>query len=103
MAGTDSSERSAAREAVGKAIQEWVNVIHRENLENALSGYQDGDDPIDTDEAVMVSAFAAMVEYQSQSLIAQEATGSSVCVPDMQLASTTRGLFEFGTDAFGRH
>ena len=76
----------AAREEMDAAIKKYVK------LKAEVDGHPD----------IYVSAWAGFAEYESTSLMDQNATGSMLFSPDDQLRSTTRGLFMFGVDAYQR-
>ncbi|QPL15024.1 hypothetical protein SEA_HAUNTER_10 [Microbacterium phage Haunter] len=82
----DSPERQAARNALDEAVRQWTKVVAKEN------GVED---PI-------VLGWAGYAEYTSVSLEAEDSTGNTTMVPDGQSGAMSRGLFEFGRDAFRR-
>jgi len=86
MAGKDSEALDAARTALGKAVREFVAVMSAER------GHEDS----------YVYGWAAYAEYTTADMQREEMSGNVVMVPDDQTASSSRGLFEFGADAFRR-
>lgn len=86
MAGQDSLELNKARENVDKAIREFVRVQAHER------GQED----------IYVVAWVGFAEYVSRDMVVDEKSAISAIIPDDQNAATSRGLFEFGTDAFSR-
>ena len=83
---TDSTELAEARAAADKAIRAYVAVRSQE-LEHP---------------GAYVVGWAAYAEYTTVDFERDEQSGNMVIVPDAQAASMSRGLFEFGVDAFAR-
>lgn len=83
---TDSEELAAKRLAVDKAIKDFISCQAEEH------GQSDA----------YVLGWAAFAEYTSIDLESEDATGNVVLVPDGQAGSMSRGLFDFGADAFSR-
>lgn len=82
----DSTELAAARTAADKAVREFVTVHAKEHgRENAY-----------------VTGWATFAEYVTSEFVREEMSATVVLVPDDQHAATSRGLFEFGSDAFKR-
>lgn len=78
---------SELRTAVGKAIQDFV--LYQAEV------IREHKDPI-------IAGWAVMVEYTNMEMYHEDSSAAMVVVPDDQSASTTRGLFEFGCEAFSR-
>lgn len=83
----ESEERSDAREEMDRAVRKFVSIVAKE----------DGV----TDSSVVLG-WVGFAEYTSVELEAMDATGSVSLVPDGQPTSMSRGLSEFGSDAFSR-
>ena len=82
----DSPAVAAARSELDAAVKKFVSIQAEEE------GYPD----------IYVSAWAGFAEYESRALMEAESTGNMVMIPSDQVASTSRGLFHFGADAFSR-
>lgn len=87
----DRPEVAAARARLTEAIEEFVRVTAAER------GEED-----DAHGKPVTLGWVAFAEYSSMGLMDEDATSSVVMVPDSQIASTSRGLYEFGVDAFSR-
>ena len=85
-ASPDSPEIAAARAAADKAVRAYVE------LRAAELGYP----------GAYTLGWSAFAEYTTVNFERNEESGNMVIVPDMQAASMSRGLFEFGADAFRR-
>ena len=83
-ADPDSAELSAARAVVDKAIRAYVE------LRAGELGYP----------GAYVIGWSAFSEYTTIDFERNEQTGNIVIAPDAQPSSMSRGLFEFGADAF---
>lgn len=88
MSGTDSEELSIARASVDAAVRQYVRVHAQER----------GIDP----SSVFVTGWSGFAEYITPDYVQNDQSGNVVIVPDDQNAATSRGLFEFGADAFSR-
>lgn len=86
MAGHDSEALDTARTALGKAVRDFVEIMSSER------GHDNS----------YVYGWAAYAEYTTTEMQKDEMSGNVVIVPDDQTASASRGLFEFGADAFRR-
>ena len=85
-ADKDSPELAAARAVADKAVRAYVELRAAE---------------LDYPGAYVVG-WSAFAEYTTIDFERDEQSGNMVIVPDMQAASMSRGLFEFGVDAFTR-
>lgn len=83
----DSEELSAARTQVNNAVLNFVRVCAKEG---GLA------------EEIFIVGWAGVAEYISSGMVQRDQSAISVLIPDDQHASTSRGLFEFGTDVFER-
>lgn len=83
----ESEELNVARAEVGQAITKFTTIQARERGV-ALS-------PV-------IVGWGAFAEYTSIELEPNDQSGNVVIVPDHQSASTSRGVFSFGVDAFTR-
>lgn len=83
----ESPQREEARKDVDRAIKEFARVRAEE----------EGMGP-----DAYVTGWVAFAEYLTTDIQNQDASGNCVIVPDDQLGATSRGLFEFGSDAFRR-
>lgn len=84
---TDSPEKQIAREAMDRAVRQYVRVLGRES--------ETANDPI-------VIGWACYAEYTSVELEQEDKSGNAVIVPVGQNATMSRGCFEVGADAFRR-
>lgn len=84
----DGERLAAARKGVDAAVREFVSAWHEQVTE------QQGD--------VYVVGWAASCEYIDPAMVQQDQSANCIVVPDDQHASTSRGLFSFGSDRFHR-
>lgn len=83
----DSKELSEARTQLSGAVLNFVRVYAQER------GIE-GD--------VFIMGWAGFAEYVTPDMVQADTSGNAILVPDDQHAATSRGLFEFGADAFSR-
>lgn len=81
-----SDEQESIKKEIAKLVQEYAEIVNAERLESK--------------EPVYVVGWALSAEYESTSMMQNDTTASLNIYPSNQPRSITRGLYEFGVDAY---
>lgn len=90
---SNSRDREDVVKDISKLVQEYAEIRDLARMEA---------EELDTDipDPVYISGWSMMLEYETTSLAAEEASGCLVLVAEDQPRSMSRGLFEMGAGVF---